>query len=144
MQQDVEVSVHTALYTELPDASFPTTACPVRQASNQRWQDDLPPDLLDLVVPPVSLDVYREYEMQAERTQGRDAAHAPCFCEYRYVLTQLRSDDDEVYYESTVYAETLTSWRLIDERWLVCRTTRNRLDHSGSHTSLSISPHMPR
>jgi len=134
----------TALYTDAPDASSTSAACPVRQAQVQRWRADLPPDLLDLVVPPVSVDVFHEYEMQAERAQGRDAANAPCFCEYRFVLTQLRSDDDEVFYETPVYAETLTSWRLVDERWLVCRTTLDRLDQRGSQTSFSVSDRMPR
>ena len=84
------------------------------------------------------------YPMQAERAQGRDSANTPCFSEFRYVLTQLRSDDDEVFYEAPVYAETLTSWRLIDARWLVCRTTLDRLGHGGSQTAFSISERMPR
>ncbi|WP_342619220.1 hypothetical protein [Rhodoferax sp. GW822-FHT02A01] len=134
----------TALYIELPDALPARPDCPVRHAQAQRWLADLPPDLLDLVVAPVSIDVFHEYEMQAERTQGRDAANAPCFCEYRFVLTQLRSDDNEVFYETPVYAETLTSWRLLDERWLVCRTTLDRLGQHGSQTILSLSDHMPR
>lgn len=131
-----------ALYTPLLNEDKRT--CPTRKAQGQRWRADLPLDLQDLVVHPVSIDVFREYEMQAERAQGRDAANAPCFCEFRYVLTQLRSDDDEVFYEMPVFAETLTSWRLIDERWLVCRTTLDRQDHSGSHTSFEISHTMPR
>jgi hypothetical protein len=60
------------------------------------------------------------------------------------VLTQLRSDDDEVFYEMPIYVETLTSWRLIDERWLVCRTTLDRQSHGGSHTEFSVSERMPR
>ena len=132
----------TTLYTPLLNAE--SLACPSRKVQGQRWLTDLPPDLQDLVVPPVSMDVFREYEMQAERAQGRDAANAPCFSEFRYVLTQLRSDDDEVFYEMPVFAETLTTWRLIDERWLVCRTTLDRLDYSGSNTSFAISNTMPR
>ncbi len=38
--------------------------------------------------------------MAADRICGRDAVNEPCFCAFRYVLTQLRSDDDEVYYEA--------------------------------------------
>jgi hypothetical protein len=131
-----------ALYTNLPNAS--RRACPLRQTQGRRWLNDLPRDLQALVVPPVTVDVFREYEMQAERAQGRDLADAPCFFEFRYVLTQLRSDDDEVFYEAPVYAETLTSWRLIDERWLVCRTTLHRQGHGGSQTEFSVSACMPR
>lgn len=129
-----------ALYTKLPNAGH----CPSRQAQARRWLTDLPHDLKALVVAPVTVDVFQEYEMQAERAQGRDAADTPCFSEFRYVLTELRSDDDEVFYETPVYAETLTSWRLIDERWLVCRTTLDRLGHGGSQTELSLSEQMPR
>ena len=130
----------TALYTKLPNAGH----CPSRQAQIRRWLTDLPHALQSLVVAPVTLDVFQEYEMQAERAQGRDAADTPCYTEFRYVLTELRSDDDEVFYETPVYAETLTSWRLIDERWLVCRTTLDRLGHGSSQTKFSVSERMPR
>ena len=135
-----------ALYTKLANAGpvLQNLACPTRQAQAQRWLTDLPHDLQDLVVPPVTVDVFQEYEMQAERAQGRDATNTPCFSEFRYVLTQLRSDDDEVFYEMPVYAETLTSWRLIDARWLVCRTTLDRRGRGGSHTAFSVSECMPR
>lgn len=132
----------TALYTRQPSAD--AQSCPARTAQQQRWLVDLPQDLQALVVAPVCMDVFREYEMQAERAQGRDAANTPCFYEFRYVLTTLRSDDDEVFYEAPVYAETLTSWRLIDERWLVCKTTLDRTEHRSSHTSFSLSDCMPR
>jgi hypothetical protein len=95
-----------ALYSELPNAG--RTACPARQPQGKRWQTDLPRDLQELVVPPVTVDVFQEYEMQAER--ARDSTNAPCFSEFRYVITQLRSDDDEVFYEMPIYTETLTGW----------------------------------
>jgi len=135
-----------ALYTKLPNAgsALQNQACPARRAQSQRWLTDLPRDLQALVVVPATVDVFQEYEMQAERAQGRDKTDAPCFSEFRYVITQLRSDDDEMFYEMPVYAETLTSWRLIDERWLVCRTTLDRLSHGGSQTEFSVSERMPR
>jgi hypothetical protein len=71
-------------------------------------------------------------------------ANRPCFSEFRFVLTQLRSDDDEMFYDAPVYAESLTSWRLIDERWLVCRTTFASFDHVGVLTRFSLSDAMPR
>ena len=140
--------MHKALYSQAPNArgkaARSTAVCPVRAAEQQRWLVDLPHALKALVVPPVRLDVHREYEMQAERIQGRDAGDAPCFNEVRYVLTALRSDDDEVFYEAPVYAETLTAWRLIDARWLICKTTVNRNACQPSQTHFSVSDHMPR
>ncbi|HEY8908163.1 MAG TPA: hypothetical protein VIM63_19250 [Rhodoferax sp.] len=96
------------------------------------------------MVTPVSFDVSRDYEMQAEHTHGRDVANQPCFSEFRFVLTQLCSDDDEVFYEAPVYAESLTSWRLLDQRWLVCRTQVSGVDQARGQTSLSLSDTMPR
>ncbi len=131
-----------ALYRKGGNAG--TRSCPARQRAAQRWSADLPAHFSALVVAPVALEVHREYEMQAERVQGRDSANAPCFYEHRYVLTQLRCDDDEVFYEVPVYVETLTSWRLIDERWLVCRTTIDRLGRAGAQTEFTLSARMPR
>jgi hypothetical protein len=130
------------LYTKLPNAG--RSGCLAGRTQNTRWLADLPVDLQNLVVPPVTVDVFQEYEMQAERSQGRDAANAPCFSEFHYVLTQLRSDDDKVFYETPVYAETLTTWRLFDERWLICLTTLDRLNQGGSQTVFSVSEGMPR
>lgn len=106
-----------SLYINAPNEL--TTDCLLRQLQVARWLADLPVELKDWVVAQISLHVFREYEMQAEHTHGKDAANAPCFSEYRYVLTQLLSDDDEMFYEAPVFAESLTSWRLMDDRWLV-------------------------
>jgi hypothetical protein len=82
--------------------------------------------------------------MLAERTCGCDAANKPCYGTFHLVQTQLRSDDDEVYYETPVYAESLTCWRLLDERWLVYRTTVGSFDLADVQTSLSLCDAMPR
>ena len=118
--------------------------CPARARQSQRWMADLPVHLTAWVVAPVALQVHREYEMQAERVQGLDRANAPCFYEHRYVLTQLRTDDDEMFYEVPVYVEAVTSWRLLDERWLVCRTTIDRQGGAGAQTQFTLSTCMPR
>jgi hypothetical protein len=97
-----------------------------------------------VVVAPVRFDVLQDYEIAADRTKGYDSAHRPCFCAFRYVLTQLRSDDDEVFYEAPVYSETLTSWRLPDDRWLVCHTTTGNADRGEVQTRLSLRDSMPR
>jgi hypothetical protein len=131
----------TALYTKTPNASY--SPCPSLQGPNIDWTEELPAPLQALVVPPTRFDVHSDYEMQAEHTHGCDAANTPCYNAYRFVLTQLRSDDDEVFYEAPVYAESLTAWRLVDARWLVCRTVESPFDCSQASTSYSISDTMP-
>jgi hypothetical protein len=102
----------TALYTQAFNAI--RSNCPHHAVPATDWLDDLPASLKDLVVPPVSFEGALDYEMFANHTHGRDTANQPCFSEFRFVLTQLRSDDDDVFYEAPVYAESLTSWRLVD------------------------------
>lgn len=130
----------TALYTQASNAI--RSNCPYHAGPAIAWLDDLPAGLKEWVVPPVRFDVARDYDMLADHTHGRDAANQLCFSEFRFVLTQLRSDDDELYYEAPVYAESLTSWRLVDERWLVCRTTVG--SDAEFHTRFSLSDAMPR
>jgi hypothetical protein len=131
-----------ALCTTVANAGYPD--CPVRHVPDRHWLQDLPTALQDMVVAPASFEVARDYEMSAERTFGRDASNAPCYCEFHYVVTQLRSDDDELYYEAPVYAETLTSWRLTDQRWLVRRTTSHNPEGGEGRIHLSLSDTMPR
>ena len=120
------------------------TDCPYQPSHALAWSEDLPWLLKDLVVTPVSFDMFQEYEMLADRICGRDAANQPCYCAFRLIRTQLRSDDDEVFYELPVYAETLTCWRLVDERWLTCRTTMLNFDDAAFQTHFSVSEAMPR
>jgi hypothetical protein len=131
-----------ALYTKASSAG--NADCPFRHTLDDQWLQELPAPLTRLVVAPVSFEVAQDYELQADSTHGRDAAHRPCFSEFRFVLTQLRSDDDEVFYEQPVYAESRTSWRLIDERWLTCRTTVARFDDAVIESSFAVSDVMPR
>jgi hypothetical protein len=108
------------------------------------WWEDLPSPARALVVVPLYFEIAQEYEMAADRTCGYDDSHAQCFCAYRYALTQLRSDDDEVFYEAPVYTETVTAWRLMDARWLICRTTSGNLDRGEFQSRLYVSDAMPR
>jgi len=82
--------------------------------------------------------------MAADCTKGYDRQNNPCFCAFHYVRTQLRSDDDEVFYQAPVYAETLTSWRLEDERWLVFREIVGNFELGDIHSYFSLSESMPR
>lgn len=131
-----------ALYKKMPNAAG--TRCQLHTDRAIAWQDDLPAPLQGLVVVPVRFEVHEDYEMLADHTDGCDAANLPCFCEFHFVVTDLRSDDDEVFFEAPVYTETLTSWRLIDERWLVRQTTIDRLRSGGVSTRFSITQKMPR
>lgn len=132
--------MHTSLYTKTPYVA--SKSCP--SDPDVHWTDELPAALLALVVAPTRFDVQSDYEMLARHTRGSDAANAPCYSAFRYVLTQLRCDDDEVFYEAPVYAESLTAWRLVDTRWLVCRTVVGHFDCAQAQTSYSISDAMPR
>lgn len=134
--------MRSALYPQAPNAD--SIGCPFHLGPAIAWQDDLPPPLQSLVVAPVRFEVHADYEMLADHTDGCDAANQPCYCEFHFVVTELRSDDDEVFFEAPVYAEKLTSWRLIDERWLVCQTTLNRLKRGGRDTRFFVTNTMPR
>ncbi|MBB1074938.1 hypothetical protein HUU62_11015 [Rhodoferax sp. 4810] len=134
--------MRNALYTKAPNAN--DINCPFHVGPTVSWLDELPPPLQSLVVPPVRFNVHEDYEMQAGHVKGCDAANQPCFCEFHFVLTDLRSDDDDVFYEAPVYTELSTSWRLIDGRWLTCHTTIDRLKHAGLARCYSVTNSMPR
>lgn len=126
-----------------PLYSPPPNACPARGKA-VAWMEELPSDLMGLVVAPVSFAVEQEFEIVADRSLGLDAEGQACFCAFRYVQTALRSDDDEIFYEAPVYAETLTAWRLPDNRWLASHKV---IDHFGAGAvipRLSLSRSMPR
>ncbi|APW45459.1 hypothetical protein RA876_02710 [Rhodoferax antarcticus] len=108
------------------------------------WSENLPAGLNGLVVAPVRFRVHEDYELTAGSTTGCDATSRPCYCEFHSVQTHLRSDDDEVFYEVPVYAESRTSWRLLDGRWLVRQTTLNRLEPGGTNTHFFVTQTMPR
>ncbi|CAN5208404.1 hypothetical protein BH10PSE16_BH10PSE16_22260 [soil metagenome] len=134
----------SALYRQTSSASRVRQSIRDAWGIQFQWWDELPSPIRALVVAPISFDLMQEYEIPADRTKGYDQQHKPCYCAFRYVMTQLRSDDDEVFYEVPVYAETLTSWRLFDERWLICRTTIDNFDSGDRQTCFSISNAMPR
>lgn len=112
-----------------------------RDVQGIRWRQGLPASWSDLAVEPVRFDVFREYEVSAERTVGHDEDGAPCFCASRYLLTQLVCDEEDMFFEMPVYAETLAAWRLRDQRWLVLRKVAGYAEKTRS--SLSFSGSMP-
>ncbi len=125
------------LYSPLPNA------CPARGQA-VAWMEELPSDLVGLVVAPVSFAVEQEFEIVADRSLGLDAEGQACFCAFRYVQTALRSDDDEIFYEAPVYAETVTAWRLPDSRWLASHKVIHRFGAGAVIPRLSLSRGMPR
>ncbi len=85
------------------------------------WQAHLPCYWQARVVAPQSFRVHRELEMPARRIFGFDASLVICFYAYDYRLIEPRLDDDTGLYPALVYGESLSSWRLLDGRWLVHR-----------------------
>jgi hypothetical protein len=110
----------------------------------ENWQNELPAQWLAQVVAPVRFEVAQEHEVLADRVEGWDAAQQPCYLAHRYVRTQLRTDDDESFYEAPVYIETLTAWRLQDGRWLRSQQTVHDCERGAAHHELCISEQRPR
>jgi hypothetical protein len=106
------------------------------------WRRDLPKEWQRLVISPLTISRFRDYEMAAERVVGRDEDEKPCYCSSRFVVMETRSDDDEEFYQIAAYAESLKAWRLRDGRWLIHRLiTREGERGSGFY---SFSDRMPR
>ena len=103
----------TALYK--PASGVGPTKCPVPDGPGRQWWQAVPSPIKGLVVAPIRFDVLQGYEIVADRTKSYDDHNDSCYCAFRYVLTQLRPDD-EVFYEAPVYAESFISWRLLDAR----------------------------
>jgi hypothetical protein len=131
-----------ALSTTSSNGFNAQSAC--RSGPSVAWSDDLPAPLKNLVVTPVYFQVHEDYEIRAGRTTGCDLTYQLCYCASHFVLTELRTDDDDVFYETPVYTESRTCWRLIDGRWLVCRVTMDRLKPGGKNTQFEITQTMPR
>ena len=82
--------------------------------------------------------------MSAKRTVGYDEDDQPCYCAFHYVLTTLKSDDGELFYEAPEYAEALSSWRLRDERWLIYREVIANPSAGFVQKFFTLSDSMPR
>ena len=134
--------MYSTPYTQANNASKPERS--IRDARSVRWWDDLDVSSKVQVVAPMRFDLFREYEMAAERIVGYDENEEPCYCAFRHVLTELRSDDDEVFYEAPTHAESLTSWRLRDERWLVFRNIVGSCERGTAYSFFTFSEAMPR
>lgn len=125
-------------------ADLGLTKCPIRKVPMVAWQQGLPSPLAALVVAPVNFDIAHEYEVVAERTTGYDHHNDPCYRAFRYLSTELHSDDDELFYQAPIYAETLTSWRLEDKRWLIFREFVGDFEFGPIHSHFAVCESMPR
>ena len=71
-------------------------------------------------------------------------ADIPRFQAYDYRRLDVRSDDDEEYYLTVSYSESVSAWRLRDGRWLVHRRVEPLGDEDVATSALSIDARMPR
>jgi hypothetical protein len=106
------------------------------------WRTDLPKEWRQMVITPLSLETYRDYEMAAERCIGRDEDDIPCYSRSHFIVTETRSDDDEEFYQVAAYAESQTAWRLRDGRWLIHRIISR--DGEPGRSFFSFGESMPR
>lgn len=124
---------------------LPAAHCPLHASPDDvAWSHNLPGDMATLVVTPVSFDIEADTDAVADRVQGYDSQHQPCYRAYRYLRTELRSDDDESFYETPVYAETVQAWRLADTRWLVRRTQVDDFDSGNQRSHFQLQSAAPR
>lgn len=108
------------------------------------WRQGLPESWFERVVEPLVFEIQREYEVAAARVIGHDETNTPCYCAYTYALTDLCCEDDDVLYETVIYAEERLAWRLQDGRWLIRHAVSAPEDCGHSRTCLSIADAMPQ
>lgn len=111
--------------------------------TDARWLDNLPAEWRPMVVEPLTFEVHREYELAASRTFGYDGYDRRCFYHHSYVLTEMRSDNDEDFYTIVTRGETLRAWRLRDDRWLTWRRAVSGRDGGVGRGYYTFSPTCP-
>jgi hypothetical protein len=97
-----------------------------------------------MAVVPLDFVEHREYEVAARRCFGYDADGEACYYAHGYALKELRSDDDEDFYQIVTYGETVHAWRLRDERWLVHRIVHRCGEGAPGRGFYSFAEHCPR
>lgn len=114
-----------------------------REKANPDWQQALPMDWRPAIIQPLCFATYTEHEMPASRSLGYDEDHNACYYRHVFLLSAVRSDDDEEYYSAVVYGEEVRAWRLRDGRWLVWRLIRQEGDCSSGRDFYCFSESMP-
>lgn len=110
----------------------------------REWQRHLPKSWRAVVDVPLYFKRFREHELPASRSLGLDENYQPCYCAHSVVIPELRSDDDEEYYQVVTYAEQLAAWRLRDGRWLIFRRVGGADCTAPLKDFYSFSDTMPR
>ena len=108
------------------------------------WLAWLPREWRAMVVVPLDFVEHRDYEVSASRCLGYDVEREVCYYAHGYALDELRSDDDEEYYQVVVYSETVHAWRLRDERWLVHRIAHHCGEGAPGRGFYSFAAQCPR
>lgn len=121
-----------------------TIALQRHEREDRSWQEHLPQEWRELVIAPLDLRRYQDYEMAADRVVGYDADDKPCYTSHRFSLTEPRSDDGEEFYTVLAYGEELAAWRLRDERWLVWREIHADEDCQSARSFYTLAQGMPR
>lgn len=121
-----------------------TSTLPRQDQEDCTWQEHLPREWRELVVAPLVLRRYRDYEMAADRVVGEDGEGRACYTAHRFMLTEPRSDDGEEFYAVLTYGEELAAWRLRDERWLVWREERAEERCEQARSFYCLAQEMPR
>lgn len=115
-----------------------------RERADIDWKALLPRAWREQVVAPLEFEVFREYEIAAQRVRGLDEDGLPCYCAHQVQLQELRSDDDEEFYQVVTYAERLSAWRLRDGRWLIYRQVGGADCAAPLQGFYAFSDNMPR
>ncbi len=108
------------------------------------WLMFLPAEWRSMVIEPIYFKQHREYEIAASRSFGYDADDCTCYYAHRYALNEIRSDDDEDFYEVVAYGESVHAWRLRDERWLIYRIAHTAGDSTPGRGFFSFADRHPR
>ena len=121
------------------------SALPCRKKNRDpEWQKGLPLEWSTAAIAPLCFTNHSEYEIPASRTLGYDEEGEMCYYRHTYILSTLRSDDDDEFYEAIAYGEEVQAWRLRDERWLIWRIVHEDGVCRGNRGFYSFSESMPR
>lgn len=108
------------------------------------WRQHLPSEWSGQVVEALDFTEHSDYEMPAHRRFGHDTDGALCFYAHRFLITESRSDNDEDFYPVVAYGESVTAWRLRDDRWLIHRIIQTADDGFPGRGFYSFSDSPPR
>lgn len=107
------------------------------------WHKRLPRHWRSAVECPLRFEIHTEYEAAAFRLHGFDDDDRPCYYHQRYLLSALRSDDDEAFYATLIYGEEIEAWRLKDGRWLVWQWSGHEKDEGTTRGFFSFREEKP-